>query len=660
MIKDDVSALIRVLKQEDECPSAYLSILRNKKPLHQWGPSYYFEIDGEKDKWLFQPFGSVLVNTTYVNMLRLNTLNQMCKADSYGIGPTVYEAYVCGDLCFAIIQSWSVRSKKKLDCEPRIGKAVPSGEKCSVISTKQMEHLLNVCMKHGFSVINNIGFVGAKDKPIFTVYEHSVSMISTSSEDDRRMFNHLIIERFVFSGKAFRLVNNKGAIASNFFQEYCAKHNIGIILEDLASSFGYNELKHLIDTVTITPLSATALINLEIHIYRKYPRFMEIHQQTFADLKPYISGGLIPDLGEWTDTYNELKKKLFNFWEQPVDVASELQLEDNENNTNNLNPIVKLMKENLPAEEYERMVSTPIETKPSDNQIDNSKLTFRNGHQPMRHVDQPRTYFVHDNGERPFGVFINVHETNFNRKLLRVDVHGLLNYENYTSQPIHQIYADEFFIGRDPSEKEFNFFSDGNTVLIRSHDRYYTFIGEEMFRFEPFKPIVLYISKLGNSDVPYPWAVDTAGRIYLMMASGESVMSFRMPGVQMSKDFDVTIEPYLMYYDNLFTWKNRVTEDDTAWKKRRTTEADPALKGATREQDVDEYTRRTRYGQVCVCGNVRLTLDAYLFYVDTVQPMKIPKTVIYPRGYYDREDYKTAMQRFNRWKPLVLQGVGEK
>lgn len=57
---------------------------------------------------------------------------------------------------------------------------------------------------------------------------------------------------------------------------------------------------------------------------------------------------------------------------------------------------------------------------------------------------------------------------------------------------------------------------DGNSILINTKDRKYVYIGTEIFEFETTDDIIDYYSPIGNSDVPYPFAIGTK-YTYLML-----------------------------------------------------------------------------------------------------------------------------------------------
>jgi hypothetical protein len=127
-------------------------------------------------------------------------------------------------------------------------------------------------------------------------------------------------------------------------------------------------------------------------------------------------------------------------------------------------------------------------------------------------------YLTHDNGGRPFRVEIDKKEN-----IITVFV-------NYKFKPFDEIFNKKVFsskyqkiwIGKSPKTEMTTFSSgigpkfDGNSILIEKSNNTYVFIGDTIFSFKSIKPITEFVSPIGNSDVPYPYAIDSEGNFYLM------------------------------------------------------------------------------------------------------------------------------------------------
>lgn len=178
-----------------------------------------------------------------------------------------------------------------------------------------------------------------------------------------------------------------------------------------------------------------------------------------------------------------------------------------------------------------------------------------------------QVYFTHFNGDRPYRVEIssmgkgNLDRTiekiikvykadgytdefiNFRRKNPAQSVRK--NIRTYTNNPIATYTSPIVFIGNSfRKSKE----TDGNSIIIACdneqsrlgrgnfHSQFtyeYIYIGECIFRFYSLYKIVEYHSPIGNSNVPYPYAIDQNEHFYLMIE-------------------DVIIEKFMNEYDARF------------------------------------------------------------------------------------------------------------
>lgn len=126
-------------------------------------------------------------------------------------------------------------------------------------------------------------------------------------------------------------------------------------------------------------------------------------------------------------------------------------------------------------------------------------------------------YEIMDNGGIPFivkvaqknvTIYKNVWDENKNKAVM----------EKY---PILTYIVDKIFIGRSVKNPMTEFSSaygpkyDGNSILLQLKDRY-IYIGVDIYSFIPLAPIIKYVSPVGNSGVPYPYAIDAKNNVYLM------------------------------------------------------------------------------------------------------------------------------------------------
>ena len=153
-----------------------------------------------------------------------------------------------------------------------------------------------------------------------------------------------------------------------------------------------------------------------------------------------------------------------------------------------------------------------------------------------------KTYLIHDNGGRPFKIVIKDNNVSiFKKKNYDETTNDII----YSKKPIiNLINIDDIFIGKSP-KNEMTIFSggygknfDGNSILVHIKNNEYIYIGSEIFSFNSFAEIIYYYSPVGNSDVPYPYAIDKKNNYYLMI---EDVVINKI-----SNSFD---DPYNYYYN---------------------------------------------------------------------------------------------------------------
>lgn len=138
-----------------------------------------------------------------------------------------------------------------------------------------------------------------------------------------------------------------------------------------------------------------------------------------------------------------------------------------------------------------------------------------------------KKYHIHDNGGNPFLVEINESSVNvFKRNDDNEDVD-----EDYNEKILMINPYEKVFVGTDR-----NYGFSGNSILVKRRDDY-VYIGSEIYSFKPIDIIIDYLSPIGNSDVPYPYAIGS-NNTYLMI---ENVM--------IENKFLEEEDPYRHYYN---------------------------------------------------------------------------------------------------------------
>ena len=169
-----------------------------------------------------------------------------------------------------------------------------------------------------------------------------------------------------------------------------------------------------------------------------------------------------------------------------------------------------------------------------------------------------QTYYTHDNGGRSFKVNITGNKISIYK--LQENLFNDSNDNNirkYTDKPILTYQVQKYFIGKSPKCKMTLFSGgygpsfDGNSILLHINDNNYIYIGEKIYSFTSKTNIVKYISPVGNSDVPYPYAIDSNSNVYLMI---ENVIL----GKYNSEKYD---DPYNQYYSEYSLLKYKGIQD---------------------------------------------------------------------------------------------------
>jgi hypothetical protein len=150
-------------------------------------------------------------------------------------------------------------------------------------------------------------------------------------------------------------------------------------------------------------------------------------------------------------------------------------------------------------------------------------------------------FYTHNNGTRPFKVVIN-------KNLVNV-------FSHYKNKKLLTFNAKKVFIGESP-KNEMTTFSNGygkdflgNSILLKLDDNKYEFIGNFIFSFTTHSEIISFVSPVGNNDVPYPYAIDKDGNIYLMIEN--VILKYNKNLNKLIKKYD---DPYSYYYKaNLIT-----------------------------------------------------------------------------------------------------------
>jgi hypothetical protein len=176
-----------------------------------------------------------------------------------------------------------------------------------------------------------------------------------------------------------------------------------------------------------------------------------------------------------------------------------------------------------------------------------------------------KTYFTHDNGRRPYLVYINklnviVYKIP-NDKLIPDNMYHEKDFKNkwmYTKLVFNK-NVKKVYIGKNPKNiKSINHYlgqpygvpqhqsADGNSILLQKNNNKYIFIGHYIYQFTMEDKVKKYISTLGNSDVPYPFIIGSKN-IYFML--NESYVDKKYLSKDLTKENMTDL--YQNYYGHL-------------------------------------------------------------------------------------------------------------
>lgn len=186
----------------------------------------------------------------------------------------------------------------------------------------------------------------------------------------------------------------------------------------------------------------------------------------------------------------------------------------------------------------------------------------------LNKLKNKKHYYTHDNGGRPYLLYILgknvlVYKNKFENEIEEnyddpsYDFyyewsHYLgLNTLLYTKL-VNKYSPQKIFIGKSPLIPMTKFSGghgkafDGNSILLHISKNKYVHIGRTITQFKSFSPIKKFVSPVGNSDVPYPFAIDEDNNYYLIIASIVMKCSTK----------ECREEPYHTYYN-----KHLITAD---------------------------------------------------------------------------------------------------
>ena len=178
-------------------------------------------------------------------------------------------------------------------------------------------------------------------------------------------------------------------------------------------------------------------------------------------------------------------------------------------------------------------------------------------------------YLTHDNGSRPFCVYVDE---------MHSEVHIYKSSNSNDDRDDYAIHIGTYkflqiFIGLSPLNPMTEFSRghgpnfDGNSILLKLDNLKYMFIGEKIYTFTTLNNITIFESPVGNSDVPYPYAIDSEENYYFLIGD------IHDSGILKIDDISKRNYPYSYFYYML--GKNFMITENIKWLHLKSTELAP-------------------------------------------------------------------------------------
>jgi len=182
-------------------------------------------------------------------------------------------------------------------------------------------------------------------------------------------------------------------------------------------------------------------------------------------------------------------------------------------------------------------------------------------------------YEIHDNGSVPYWVEVHGKIVTI---LQNMDTYKMINGKFTVIEHPNKtltMEADEIFVGKTSPTGPIS--PPGTTMLFRVGSKY-VYVGSEMYEFSTDDVILKFYSDLGNSDVPYPYAV------------GEKYIYIMLDKVAVEKSlFDMKEDIYKQYYEKYYKKGKAITlktKKVQMGKTIKTMKTGKTMKGQTRKK----------------------------------------------------------------------------
>lgn len=138
----------------------------------------------------------------------------------------------------------------------------------------------------------------------------------------------------------------------------------------------------------------------------------------------------------------------------------------------------------------------------------------------MSALSDLQTYEIHSNGGRPYTVEVTPHLITVYENIFDEDAEDENEMWKQGDVILSFKYLSVFIGDNDLEDHDYAPKGEavGNSILVRRYGGRYTYIGSNIYTFSPQQGdrIVSYYSPVGNSDVPYPYAIGQKNAYFML------------------------------------------------------------------------------------------------------------------------------------------------
>jgi hypothetical protein len=176
-------------------------------------------------------------------------------------------------------------------------------------------------------------------------------------------------------------------------------------------------------------------------------------------------------------------------------------------------------------------------------------------------------YDIHDNGGRPFRVFIDGSKVSIYK-----DIQTDWNLPPDYSKLIKTLKVKEVIVGKssglaegaDHTAKDAKMFV-GNTILLHVSGKKYIYIGVEIYEFIMEDDFEAYFSMVGRSDVPYPVVLGKTNVYFMLDSEHNYVPRTYFPAVKNKTQWE---NAYMYFYGHIDAKTGENPPHDIVLKKK--------------------------------------------------------------------------------------------